>query len=112
MGTPPDAVAVPTHFFKVVLGRRRDGSFATAGFILPNRAIPEKKALVDFLTPIDVIEKHAGLLFFGKVCLVYGGQCEPATNLRSSHLISLPCLYSCKESRKPTSVARPSARSR
>lgn len=70
MGTPPDAVAVPTHFFKVVLGRKRDGSFVSAGFILPNRAISEKKALVDFLTPIDVIEKHAGLLFFDKVRLV------------------------------------------
>lgn len=71
VGTPPDAVAVPTHFFKVVLGRRRDGSFASAGFILPNRAISEKKALVDFLAPIDVIEKHAGLLFFDKVRLVF-----------------------------------------
>lgn len=67
MGTPPDAVAVPTHFFKVVLVRTRGGAFATAGFVLPNRAISEKQALTTFLTPIDAIEKAAGLLFFDKV---------------------------------------------
>jgi endonuclease G, mitochondrial len=67
LGTPPDAIAVPTHFFKVLLAKRRDGSFLTAGFILPNQAIPEKKQLGDFLTPLDVIEKYSGLLFFDKL---------------------------------------------
>lgn len=67
VGTPPDAVAVPTHFFKVVLGKRRDGTFATAGFMLPNKVISEKKDLMEFLTPVEVIEKYAGLLFFDKV---------------------------------------------
>ncbi|TMW60474.1 hypothetical protein Poli38472_000516 [Pythium oligandrum] len=67
LGTPPDVVAVPTHFFKVLLGRKRDGSFLTAGFILPNQVIPEQKNLLDFLTPVDVIEKYAGLLFFDKL---------------------------------------------
>ncbi|KAL4096240.1 hypothetical protein PRIC1_009602 [Phytophthora ramorum] len=68
LGTPPDAVAVPTHFFKVVLGEKRgDKGFATAGFILPNKVIPENKNLRDFQTPLDVIEKQAGLLFFDKL---------------------------------------------
>ncbi|TYZ60452.1 hypothetical protein PybrP1_009403 [[Pythium] brassicae (nom. inval.)] len=67
LGTPPDAVAVPTHFFKVVLGRKRDGSFAVAGFVLPNQPISDKTDLRAFLTPVDVIEKYAGLLFFDKL---------------------------------------------
>ncbi|GMF59425.1 unnamed protein product [Phytophthora fragariaefolia] len=70
LGSPPDTIAVPTHFFKVVLGEKRGGKdFATAGFILPNKAIPENKELSDFLAPLDVIEKHAGLIFFDKVSL-------------------------------------------
>uniref|UniRef100_K3W6L3 Endonuclease n=1 Tax=Globisporangium ultimum (strain ATCC 200006 / CBS 805.95 / DAOM BR144) TaxID=431595 RepID=K3W6L3_GLOUD len=67
LGTPPDAIAVPTHFFKVVLGRKKDGTFATAGFILPNKVIPDKKDLMAFHTPVKIIEKYAGLLFFDKV---------------------------------------------
>ncbi|KAF4318282.1 hypothetical protein BBO99_00005582 [Phytophthora kernoviae] len=68
LGTPPDAIAVPTHFFKVVLGEKRGGrGFATAGFILPNKVIPENKDLRDFQAPLDVIEKQAGLLFYDKV---------------------------------------------
>ncbi|KAE8889120.1 hypothetical protein PF005_g12923 [Phytophthora fragariae] len=68
LGTPPDAVAVPTHFFKVVLAEKRGaGGFATAGFILPNKVIPENKDLRDFQAPLDVIEKQAGLIFFDKL---------------------------------------------
>ncbi|KAG1703331.1 hypothetical protein DVH05_008240 [Phytophthora capsici] len=68
LGTPPDVVAVPTHFFKVVLGEKRGGkTFATAGFILPNKIIPENKNLRDFQAPLHVIEKQAGLLFFDKL---------------------------------------------
>ncbi|KAJ8577719.1 hypothetical protein ON010_g1488 [Phytophthora cinnamomi] len=68
LGTPPDAIAVPTHFFKVVLGEKRGGDgFATAGFILPNKAIPENKDLRDFQAPLDVIEKQAGLIFFDRL---------------------------------------------
>lgn len=68
IGNPPDAIAVPTHFFKVVLGEKRGGNgFATAGFILPNRAIPENKNLRDFQAPLEIIEKQAGLLFFDKL---------------------------------------------
>ncbi|EGZ27865.1 hypothetical protein PHYSODRAFT_477390 [Phytophthora sojae] len=68
LSSPPDAIAVPTHFFKVVLGEKRGGEgFATAGFILPNKVIPENKDLRDFQAPLDVIEKQAGLIFFDKL---------------------------------------------
>ncbi|CAI5728343.1 unnamed protein product [Peronospora destructor] len=68
LGAPPNAVAVPTHFFKIVLGEKQGGrGFATAGFILPNKVISENKDLRDFQAPLDVIEKLAGLLFFDKL---------------------------------------------
>jgi DNA/RNA endonuclease G (NUC1) len=68
LGTPPDAIAVPTHFFKVVLGEKRGRrGFGSAGFILPNKAIPDSKDIRDFQAPLEVIEKQAGLLFFDKV---------------------------------------------
>lgn len=67
LGTPPDAVAVPTHFFKVILGRKPNGQFTITGFILPNRVIPETKDLRDFIAPVEVIEKYSGLLFFDQV---------------------------------------------
>ncbi|TDH64815.1 hypothetical protein CCR75_006650 [Bremia lactucae] len=62
LGDPPDAVAIPTHFFK-----EHGNGFATAGFILPNKIISENKSLRDFQVPLNVIEKQAGLLFFNKV---------------------------------------------
>lgn len=71
IGTPPDAVAVPTHFFKVILAERRGSAFVTAGFVLPNRPIGDKKELREFQAPLDVIEKQSGLLFFDKVRRVY-----------------------------------------
>lgn len=76
LSSPPDAIAVPTHFFKVVLGEKRGGEgFATAGFILPNKVIPENKDLRDFQAPLDVIEKQAGLIFFDKVSLLFAHYC-------------------------------------
>lgn len=71
---------MPTHFFKVVLARTKDGSFAVAGFVLPNQPISDKKDLRDFLTPVDVIEKYAGLLFFDKVRRRSRVRCEPTNN--------------------------------
>lgn len=64
IGQVPDTIAVPTHFFKVLLVQKKDSSFAIAGFILPNRAIAANKSLKDFVTPVEVIEKYSGLLFF------------------------------------------------
>nr|CCA16509.1 Mitochondrial nuclease putative [Albugo laibachii Nc14] len=67
IGKPPDTIAVPTHFFKVILVRKNDDTFASAGFILPNRHIAPDTALREFLTPVDVIEKYSGLHFFEKL---------------------------------------------
>ncbi|KAH9052478.1 hypothetical protein Ae201684P_001658 [Aphanomyces euteiches] len=66
-GSPTKPIAVPTHFFKVVLvevTRQGQKQYLSAGFVLPNQAIPDKTNLLEFLRPIDFIERVSGLLFF------------------------------------------------
>jgi len=56
-------VAVPTHFFKVIVaegknGREADGGPVSVGaFVLPNQEIDNSTALTAFLTPIEAIER-------------------------------------------------------
>lgn len=61
-------VAVPTHFFKVVLVERdREGAAPerlAAAFVVPNRPVPADTRLVTFLRPVDVVERLAGIIFF------------------------------------------------
>ncbi|KAJ1917315.1 nuclease [Mycoemilia scoparia] len=66
IGNPPN-IAVPTHFYKVVLVKRKsESSVAIGGFVLPNAQIDNAKPLTDFSVPIEHIEKAAGLNFFDK----------------------------------------------
>jgi endonuclease G, mitochondrial len=53
--------AVPTHFFKVILGEK-DGSISLGAFILPNSHV--EQPLTDFEVPVDVVELASGLEFF------------------------------------------------
>uniref|UniRef100_A0A914D6Y9 Endonuclease n=1 Tax=Acrobeloides nanus TaxID=290746 RepID=A0A914D6Y9_9BILA len=57
-------VAVPTHFFKVVLIETEKDGFELEAFLLPNQEIPNEKLLSDFLVPLDSIERAAGFLIF------------------------------------------------
>lgn len=67
IGTPP-TIAVPTHFFKVVVGEDARGS-AVAAFVLPNAAISNDAPLADFEVPLDAIERAAGVEFMPKLPL-------------------------------------------
>ncbi|KAF0696515.1 Aste57867_12708 [Aphanomyces stellatus] len=71
LGSPTNGIAVPTHFFKVVLvevKRKNDRvQYLSTGFVLPNQAIPDKTKLVDFIRPIEYIERVSGLLFFDQL---------------------------------------------
>jgi endonuclease G len=78
------AVSVPTHFAKVVLASRPDFSFpqqpnaankevtspstikelAMGAFILPNKEIPDQADLRTFITPVETVERAAGLQLF------------------------------------------------
>jgi endonuclease G len=62
IGSPP-TIAVPTHFFKVVLAH--DGpTVAMAAFIFPNEAVKDPRPLITYLAPLDDIEKTIGVTFF------------------------------------------------
>lgn len=62
IGNPPN-VAVPTHFFKVIL-THKNGQYSTAAFVLPNAPISDSTPLEAFRVPIDAVERGAGLTFF------------------------------------------------
>ncbi|KAH7889958.1 hypothetical protein F5I97DRAFT_1924468 [Phlebopus sp. FC_14] len=70
IGTPPN-VSVPTHFAKVVLASRPSSpstpdvpEISTGAFILPNAIIPDEAPLQSFVTPVDAVERAAGLTLF------------------------------------------------
>ena len=57
-----DVVAVPTHFFKIVVDMHDPNSPQALAFLLPNQKITGKK-IGDFLTSIDEIERLTGIDF-------------------------------------------------
>ncbi|XP_075041130.1 endonuclease G, mitochondrial [Mixophyes fleayi] len=56
-------VAVPTHFFKVVVLEKYNGEIELRPYVMPNCPIDDKISLDRFLVPIESIERSAGLLF-------------------------------------------------
>lgn len=68
IGNPPN-IAVPTHFFKLVVGekslKRNAGSedIAVAAFVMPNAIIPNEVPLKSFQVPVESLERSSGLEF-------------------------------------------------
>jgi endonuclease G len=60
-------VAVPTHFFKVVVCEAPDGSLVMESYVMPNQVIKDDVPLASFQVPPETIERAAGLLFFDNV---------------------------------------------
>uniref|UniRef100_T1JNF5 Endonuclease G, mitochondrial n=1 Tax=Strigamia maritima TaxID=126957 RepID=T1JNF5_STRMM len=60
-------VAVPTHFFKVIVGETKDGFFDAECYVMPNAVIDESLKLSSFQVPIESVERSAGLLLFDKI---------------------------------------------
>lgn len=60
-------VAVPTHFFKVVVSETHTGDLELETFMLPNAVINDSTPLSTFLVPTEVVERASGLLFFDKL---------------------------------------------
>ncbi|XP_063051814.1 endonuclease G, mitochondrial [Engraulis encrasicolus] len=56
-------VAVPTHFFKVLILEKPRGEVELRSYVMPNMPIDEKIPLERFLVPIESIERASGLLF-------------------------------------------------
>ncbi|KAJ1979289.1 nuclease [Dimargaris xerosporica] len=71
IGSPAN-VAVPTHFYKVILVKDATADrYAVGGFVLPNSPIPNDALLESFSMPISAIEKSAGLVFFDKLPAIH-----------------------------------------
>ncbi|EYC24278.1 hypothetical protein Y032_0014g2415 [Ancylostoma ceylanicum] len=60
-------VAVPTHFFKVILAETSPGNFEMECFVLPNEVIPDSAELTMFYVPLEMIERSGGFLIFDKL---------------------------------------------
>ncbi|XP_060106852.1 endonuclease G, mitochondrial [Heteronotia binoei] len=56
-------VAVPTHFFKVLILEKPGGELELRSYVMPNCPVDEKLPLERFLVPIESIERASGLLF-------------------------------------------------
>lgn len=56
-------IAIPTHYYKVVLGHTPQG-YELHAFLLPNKAISRQTPLEEYKTSLIEIEKAAGMVFF------------------------------------------------
>ncbi|AET38902.1 ribonuclease Ecym_3416 [Eremothecium cymbalariae DBVPG len=63
IGNPPN-VAVPTHFFKLLLAD--NGKLYAGAYVLPNEPIPQSAKLSEFEVPINALERSTGLQFLQK----------------------------------------------
>lgn len=68
-GAPPQAVAVPTHFYKVVLAestdeKTRERRYALSAFAMPNARIDPATPLTSFVVPLEFLEGVTGIQFF------------------------------------------------
>lgn len=71
IGNPPN-VAVPTHFFKLIVAEKpnrspNDESLSISAFVLPNAPIDNRTPLRSFEVPVDALEKSSGLTFLQNV---------------------------------------------
>ena len=68
LGGPPRLVAVPTHFYKIVLGEGNsaDGSTVLGAFVMPNAPIDPKTPLTAYAVPVSALEEVSGITFFPK----------------------------------------------
>ncbi|XP_022908177.2 endonuclease G, mitochondrial [Onthophagus taurus] len=60
-------VAVPTHFFKILVGEAADGGLEMEAYVMPNTVIDDNTPLSNFQVPPESVEKAAGLLFFDNI---------------------------------------------
>uniref|UniRef100_A0A1A9W9F9 Endonuclease n=1 Tax=Glossina brevipalpis TaxID=37001 RepID=A0A1A9W9F9_9MUSC len=60
-------VAVPTHFYKIIVAESTEGQLEMEAYIMPNQVISDDTPLQIFQVPPESVERAAGLLFFDKV---------------------------------------------
>lgn len=60
-------VAVPTHFFKVIVMESDKGDLHLESYVMPNEPIDDNTPLSTYLVPPEVVERYSGLLFFDRL---------------------------------------------
>lgn len=55
-------VCVPEYFYKVLLAKKKDGTYTAVGLIIPNRKCTEK--FFDFAVSVDEVERRCSIDFF------------------------------------------------
>lgn len=67
IGSPPN-IAVPTHFFKlVVCENEKDPNIRVGAFVLPNTPIDNSEPLTKFQVPVEALERASGLDLLHKI---------------------------------------------
>lgn len=67
IGSPPN-VAVPTHFFKLIVGENNGSKdIAVGAFVLPNDKIDNSVPLTNFQVPVEALERASGLELLYKI---------------------------------------------
>ncbi|CCK68601.1 ribonuclease KNAG_0B01540 [Huiozyma naganishii CBS 8797] len=102
IGNPPN-IAVPTHFFKLIVAEHpRDGSasgdgkIAVAAFVMPNAPIANETPLTSFEVPVNALERSTGLQLLGKapinkvVPLCKQVECRITVRVFNNSMKSLP----------------------
>ncbi|EDW31327.1 GL11082 [Drosophila persimilis] len=62
-----NTVAVPTHFYKVIVGEAADHKLHMEAYVMPNKVISNDTPLNVFQVPPETVERAAGLLFFDQI---------------------------------------------
>ncbi|KAH8416040.1 hypothetical protein KR222_007124 [Zaprionus bogoriensis] len=62
-----NTVAVPTHFYKVIVGEAADQKLHMEAYVMPNKVISNDTPLQAFQVPPETVERAAGLLFFDQL---------------------------------------------
>ncbi|XP_076454559.1 endonuclease G, mitochondrial-like [Babylonia areolata] len=60
-------VAVPTHFFKVLVIEDLNGQYELKSYVMPNQPLPDSVQLKVYQFPLEAIERAAGFLLFEKI---------------------------------------------
>lgn len=100
IGHPPN-VAVPTHFYKVILAEdgKTGGNVSLGAFVLPNAVISNNKDLKDFEVPMEAIERASGLEFAGLL--------PPARKKRLCQEVSCSIIVKEYQERQKTMMSPP-----
>ncbi|ELU14358.1 hypothetical protein CAPTEDRAFT_120680 [Capitella teleta] len=60
-------IAVPTHYFKVIVMAGKSGGLELMSFVMPNQVLPANVDLRNYLVPLNTIERASGLVFFDSI---------------------------------------------